>query len=113
MWLMLQQKEADDYVIATGESHSVRELVEIAFGHAGLEWQKYVQLDPALLRPAEVDHLIGDASKARAKLGWKPTIDFAGLVRMMVEADLKRLEGHKEGQRAEDKSQKEVTRHKG
>jgi GDPmannose 4,6-dehydratase len=109
MWLMLQQKEADDYVIATGESHSVRELVEIAFGHAGLEWQKYVELDPALLRPAEVDHLIGDASKARAKLGWKPTTDFAGLVRMMVEADLKRLEG----QKAEDKSQKEVTRHKG
>ena len=91
MWLMLQQQEADDYVIATGESHSVRELVEIAFGHAGLDWQRFVSLDPALLRPAEVDHLIGDSSKARTQLGWTPTVDFAELVRMMVDADLKRL----------------------
>jgi GDPmannose 4,6-dehydratase len=91
MWLMLQQDEADDFVIATGEAHSVRELVEIAFGHAGLDWQKHVRLDPALLRPAEVDHLIGDSSKAREKLGWQPSIDFAGLVKMMVDADLKRL----------------------
>jgi GDPmannose 4,6-dehydratase len=91
MWLMLQQDQADDYVIATGESHSVQELVEIAFGHAGLDWKKYVVTDPALLRPAEVDHLIGDASKARAKFGWQPSVTFDGLVRMMVDADLERL----------------------
>ena len=91
MWLMLQQKEPEDFVIATGEAHSVKELVEIAFGHAGLEWQKHVVLDPNLLRPAEVDHLIGNASKARTKLGWKPSVDFKGLVTMMVDADLARL----------------------
>ena len=91
MWLMLQQDEPDDYVIATGESHSVRELVEIAFAHVGLDWQKYVHQDPAFLRPAEVDHLIGDASKARTKLGWTPEVDFKGLVKMMVDADLERL----------------------
>ena len=92
MWMMLQQDRADDYVIATGESHSVRELVEVAFAHAGLDWQKYVRMDPRFLRPAEVDHLIGDPSKARAVLGWTPAVDFAGLVRMMVDADLARLE---------------------
>jgi len=91
MWLMLQQNQPDDYVIATGESHAVRELVEVAFEHAGLEWKRYVRLDPKFLRPAEVDHLIGDASKARAALGWRPDVDFPGLVRMMVEADLARL----------------------
>jgi GDPmannose 4,6-dehydratase len=91
MWLMLQQDRADDYVIATGESHSVRELVELAFGHAGLEWQKHVRTDPKFLRPAEVEHLIGDPAKARSALGWKPEVDFAGLVRMMVDADLARL----------------------
>jgi GDPmannose 4,6-dehydratase len=93
MWQMLQQDEPDDYVIATGRSHSVQELVEIAFGHAGLDWRQYVRHDPSLVRPAEVDHLIGDASKACAKFGWRPTVDFAGLVRMMVEADLERLSG--------------------
>jgi len=92
MWMMLQQDEADDYVIATGESHSVQELVEIAFGHAGLDWKKHVVLDPAFLRPAEVDHLIGDPSKARDCFGWTPTVTFDGLVRMMVDADLKRLQ---------------------
>jgi GDPmannose 4,6-dehydratase len=91
MWLMLQQDRADDYVIATGMSHSVRDLVEIAFGHAGLEWQKYVRLDPKLLRPAEVDHLIGDSSKARVALEWRPEIDFRRLVQMMVDADVERL----------------------
>jgi GDPmannose 4,6-dehydratase len=91
MWLMLQQPAAGDYVIATGESHSVQELVELAFGHVGLDWEKHVKLDPALLRPAEVDHLVGDASKARAQLGWAPSIDFPGLVRMMVDADVERL----------------------
>jgi len=90
MWLMLQQTEADDYVIATGESHSVKELVEIAFEHAGLEWEKHVVLDPAFLRPAEVDHLIGDASKAKTQLGWTPCVDFKELVTMMVDADLER-----------------------
>ena len=92
MWMMLQQTEADDYVIATGISHSVRELVAIAFGHVDLDWQKYVRLDPALIRPAEVDQLIGDASKAARVLGWAPTVDFSGLVQMMVEADLKRVQ---------------------
>jgi GDPmannose 4,6-dehydratase len=90
MWQMVQQPEADDYVVSTGESHSVKELVEIAFGHAGLNWQDHVVLDPAFLRPAEVDHLIGDPSKARDQLGWKPTVDFQGLVKMMVDADLER-----------------------
>ena len=91
MWMMLQQDRADDFVIATGESHSVRDLVQIAFGHVGLDWQKYVRLDPKFLRPAEVDHLIGDASKARATLGWTPDVDFSRLVTMMVDADLARL----------------------
>jgi GDPmannose 4,6-dehydratase len=91
MWLMLQQDQAEDYVIATGVSHSVRELIEIAFGHVGLDWHKYVRTDPALLRPAEVDHLLGDASKARRELGWAPHTDFRLLVEMMVDADLQRL----------------------
>lgn len=91
MWLMLQQDRADDYVIATGKSHSVRELVDVAFARAGLDWQKFVTLDPKFLRPAEVDHLIGDASKARNALGWKPEVDFHGLVTMMVDADVERV----------------------
>ncbi len=91
MWLMLQQDRPDDYVIATGETHSVRELIEVAFGHVGLEWKKYVRLDPGLLRPAEVDHLIGDASKARRVLNWSPSVNFEQLVAMMVDADLERL----------------------
>ena len=94
MWLMLQQETADDYVIATGVSHSVRELVQIAFGHVGLDWTQYVRTDPALLRPAEVDHLIGDAAKASRVLGWQPTVTFEQLVAMMVDADLARLSGH-------------------
>jgi GDPmannose 4,6-dehydratase len=91
MWLMLQQDRADDYVIATGVTHSVRELVQLAFAAVDLEWQPYVRLDPAFLRPAEVDLLVGDASKAHRELGWRPTVTFEGLVRMMVEADLARL----------------------
>jgi len=91
MWMMLQQDKADDYVISTGESHSVRELVDVAFGHAGLDPGKYVKLDPRFLRPAEVDHLIGDAAKAKQVLGWKPEVDFHQLVKMMVDADLERL----------------------
>jgi GDPmannose 4,6-dehydratase len=91
MWLMLQQDVADDYVVATGETHSVRELIEVAFGHVGLDWEKHVTLDPKFLRPAEVDLLIGDPRKARKKLGWAPSVDFKGLVTMMVDADLARL----------------------
>jgi GDPmannose 4,6-dehydratase len=91
MWLMLQQDQADDYVIATGQSHSVRTLVELAFGHVGLDWEKHIRLDPKFLRPAEVDHLIGDSSKARTALNWSPAVDFTALVRMMVDADLERL----------------------
>jgi GDPmannose 4,6-dehydratase len=91
MWMMLQEDQADDYVIATGVSHSVRQLVETAFGHVGLDWQKYVRIDPAFLRPAEVDHLIGDASKAKRVLGWEPSVSFEGLVAMMVDADMAAL----------------------
>jgi GDPmannose 4,6-dehydratase len=88
MWLMLQQERPDDYVIATGVSHSVRNLVEIAFSHVGLDWEKHVRIDPALLRPAEVDHLLGDPSKARSELGWTPSVRFKPLVEMMVDADI-------------------------
>jgi GDPmannose 4,6-dehydratase len=94
MWLMLQQPEPDDFVVATGHSHSVRQLVEAAFSWAGLDWQKPVVLDPALVRPAEVDLLVGDASKARQVLGWTTTVDFRALVGMMVDADLQRLGSH-------------------
>ena len=90
MWLMLQQDEPEDYIVATGVAHTVRDLVTLAFDHAGLDWQRYVRTDPALLRPAEVDHLIGDSTRARSRLGWRPDVDFAGLVRMMVDADLER-----------------------
>ncbi len=91
MWLMLQQERAEDYVIATGVSHSVRQLIQIAFAHAGLEWERHVRVDPALLRPAEVEHLLGDSSKARRELGWKPDVAFERLVEMMVDADIERL----------------------
>ena len=88
MWMMLQQPEPEDYVLATGRSHSVRELLEIAFAAVGLDWEKYVEIDPKLVRPAEVDFLCGDASRAREKLGWEPEVSFEELIRMMVEADL-------------------------
>jgi GDPmannose 4,6-dehydratase len=91
MWLMLQQDKPDDFVIATGVSHSVRDLIQIAFARVGLDWQKHVRVDPALLRPAEVEHLLGDASKAKRVLGWTPSVDFTHLVEMMVDADLARL----------------------
>jgi len=91
MWLMLQQDVPEDYVIATGETHSVREACQLAFGELGLDWSRYVAPDESLLRPAEVDLLIGDASKARARLGWAPRVDFAGLIRMMVRADVDAL----------------------
>lgn len=91
MWLMLQQGEPDDYVVATGETHSVREFLDIAFDCVNLDWQKYVEFDERYLRPAEVDLLIGDPAKAKAKLGWEPSVSFEQLVRLMVEADLKAL----------------------
>lgn len=92
MWQMLQQDTPDDYVIATGETHTVRRLCEIAFGHVGLDWQEYVVQDPAFMRPAEVDLLIGDPSKAGKILGWEPQVSFKALIEMMVDADLKLLQ---------------------
>ncbi len=91
MWRMLQQPRPSDYVIGTGETHTVRELCEVAFSHAGLDWRKHVKVDSALVRPAEVDTLQADAGRARRELGWAPRVDFAGLVQMMVDADLERL----------------------
>ena len=93
MWRMLQQPEPDDYVVATGETQTVEHLVQLAFAHADLDWHDYVGTDPRFIRPAEVDLLVGDSAKAKAKLGWEPTVNFEGLVRMMVDADLGRLRG--------------------
>jgi len=87
MWMMLQQEKPDDYVVATGEAHSVREALDVAFGTLGLDWSKYVEIDPRYYRPTEVDHLCGDASKAREKLGWKPRVHFKELIEMMVKSD--------------------------
>jgi GDPmannose 4,6-dehydratase len=87
MWMMLQQEKPDDYVIATGESHSVREVLDVAFGALGLDWKPHVQIDPRYFRPTEVDHLLGDASRARRKLGWEPKVKFQELITMMVTAD--------------------------
>ena len=91
MWLMLQQDQPNDYVVATGVSHSVQELVEVAFAHADLDWHDYVQIDQKLHRPAEVDRLVGNSSKARTELKWEPTVDFKKLIEMMIDADLERL----------------------
>jgi GDPmannose 4,6-dehydratase len=91
MWMMLQAEQPEDYVIATGEEHSVREFAEIAFEHAGLDMERHVVSDPEFLRPAEVDHLVGDASKAREQLGWEPRVSFRELAELMVDADLERL----------------------
>jgi GDPmannose 4,6-dehydratase len=88
MWLMLQQPQADDFVVATGETHSVQELLQAAFACVGLDWKQYVETDPKLVRPAEVDYLCGDSTKAQKLLGWKPEVNFGQLLRMMVEADL-------------------------
>jgi GDPmannose 4,6-dehydratase len=98
MWLMLQQKKAEDFVIATGKAHSVRDFAECAFDHVGLSWKKYVKVDPDLFRPAEVHHLLGDARKARRVLGWRPEVSFESLVRMMVDADVARLQKTHRGQ---------------
>ncbi len=88
MWMMLQQETPDDYVIATGESHSVKEFLDLAFSHAGLDWQKHVEVDPRYFRPTDVDYLQGDSTKARKKFGWEPKIGFDPLVKMMVEHDM-------------------------
>jgi GDPmannose 4,6-dehydratase len=101
MWLMLQQEQPDDFVIATGETHTVREFCEAAFGHVGLDWEKYVRLDPRYLRPAEVDLLIGDPGKARRILGWEPRTKFQDLVRLMVDADVRALEDKLSGKVAQ------------
>jgi len=98
MWLMLQQPEPDDYIIATNETHSVREFLEVAFGHVGLDWQKYVEIDPRYNRPAEVDLLIGDYSKAKKRLGWEPKTKFEALVKLMVDADVELLRRHQQGE---------------
>ncbi len=98
MWLMLQQEKPDDYVIATGETHSVREFLEVAFDCAGLDWKKYVEIDPRYYRPAEVDMLMGDASKARRQLGWAPKTRFADLAKLMVDADIELLRRHRQGE---------------
>jgi GDPmannose 4,6-dehydratase len=90
MWLMLQQSKPDDYVIATGEMHSVRELVQVAFSHVGLDWEQYVKIDKAFIRPAEVDLLVGDCRKAKEELGWEPSVSFEQMIKMMVDADLER-----------------------
>lgn len=91
MWLMLQQAKPDDYVVATGRTHSVRDLVQVAFDHVGLEWEKYVKVDPAFIRPAEVDLLVGNPGKAKKALGWEPTVTFEQMIKMMVDADIARL----------------------
>lgn len=92
MWLMLQQPKPDDYVISTGEMHTVQELVEVAFGRAGLDWQKHVKIDKAFLRPAEVDLLLGDCSKAKTELRWEPTVSFKQMIEMMVDSDIRLLQ---------------------
>jgi GDPmannose 4,6-dehydratase len=97
MWLILQQERPDDYVIGTGEAHSVREFVELAFATADLDWHKYVEIDPRYFRPTEVDYLCADATKARKVLDWKPTVTITELVRIMVEADMKELEARIKG----------------
>ena len=93
MWMMLQQNQADDYVVATGETHSVRKFLEIAFAHVGLNYEDYVVIDPEFIRPAEVELLLGNPAKAQAQLGWKPAVSFEQLVTMMVDADLDRQMG--------------------
>ena len=97
MWRMLQQDKPDDYVIATGETHSVREFLDATFRHVNLDWEKYVEIDPRYFRPTEVDLLIGDASKAREQLGWEPRIKFEELAQLMVDADIRRLEDQQAG----------------
>jgi GDPmannose 4,6-dehydratase len=98
MWLMLQQDKPDDYVIATGETQSVQEFLEASFSHVGLDYKQHVEIDPRYYRPAEVDLLIGDASKAKRQLGWEPKTRFGDLVKLMVDADVELLRRHRQGQ---------------
>jgi len=98
MWRMLQQEKPDDYVVATNETHSVRQFLEVAFGHAGLDWRQHIEIDPRYYRPAEVDLLIGDYGKAKRQLGWEPKTRFVDLVKLMVDADVELLRRHREGQ---------------
>jgi GDPmannose 4,6-dehydratase len=102
MWLMLNADKADDYVIATGETHSVRDFIERAFGYLDLDWQRYVEVDPRYFRPAEVDLLLGDASKARRELGWEPQVTFNQLVKLMVDHDLKLAKHEAEAAKTND-----------
>jgi len=104
IWMMLQQPEPDDFVIATGETHSVREFLDEAFGYVKLDWKQFVKIDPRYYRPNEVDLLLGDASKARKKMGWQPKVSFQGLVRMMVDADLKAESPHATASSASERS---------
>jgi GDPmannose 4,6-dehydratase len=99
MWLMLQQDQPDDYVVGMGQTHSVQDFVDIAFGHAGLDWRKYVVVDPLFYRPAEVDLLLADSAKARRVLGWQPEVSFERLVKMMVDEDIKTLQAKHSGSR--------------
>jgi GDPmannose 4,6-dehydratase len=98
MWLMLQQPEPDDYVISTNQTHSVKEFLEVAFDHVGLDWEKYVEIDSRYFRPAEVDLLIGDYSKAKQKLGWEPKTKFVEVAKLMVDADVELLRRHRQGE---------------
>ncbi|MCZ6603127.1 MAG: GDP-mannose 4,6-dehydratase, partial [Planctomycetota bacterium] len=95
MWMMLQQEKAEDYVIATGEMHTVQDVAELAYAHVGLDWKDHVVVDKGLFRPAEVDQLMGDASKAKKELGWEPEVSFEDLIRTMVDADLERVKAEK------------------
>jgi GDPmannose 4,6-dehydratase len=102
MWMMMQQSEPDDFVIATGEMHSVQEFVEVAFGYAGLDWKKYIKIDKKYFRPSEVDVLLGDPSKAKAKLGWEPKVSFEELAKIMVDADMREIEQGTKGRHLHD-----------
>jgi GDPmannose 4,6-dehydratase len=97
MWRMLQQDQPDDYVVATGTAHTVKEFLQTAFAHLHMDWEEHVEIDPAYFRPTEVDALIGDASKAREALGWKPTVFFDELARIMVDADVQAIEDERAG----------------
>src|ERR1041385_365120 len=110
MWLMLQQDKPDDYVIATGESHSVRDLLDVCFGYLNLDWHDYVEISPLYFRPAEVNHLMGDASKASRELGWRPTVSFEELIKIMVDADLADLRANDKQIQTSDTGEREYQR---
>ncbi|MGE5190742.1 MAG: GDP-mannose 4,6-dehydratase, partial [Gemmatimonadota bacterium] len=95
IWMMLQAREPDDYILATGKLHAIRDFLGFAFGHVGLQWEDWIEIDPALFRPVDVGVLVGNPARAKAMLGWEPAVSFEGLVRMMVDAQLERLSGHR------------------